>query len=483
MTLPAVLTASLPFTTLLTYLFVATFWQGLALATVTTVALHLLPPLAPRLRYRILVAGYASCILIPLITTCANLHPAAPGVSGLAAVASSPLFTLSPLWTLLCTALWLCTSLLATMRLCAALWSIRNLRRSALPASPAQLQRFHSLLHRPGRRSVRLGITPNLQAPVAVGYRNPSILVPSQLFDTLSPQQMEQILRHELEHLARGDHWATLLAALLRCLLPLSPALFWFEHQLLSTREMACDDAVLRVTSPRAYAANLAHIAESALFPTQSIALHLVGSASQLTQRIEHILSSPPARTPSARIAQPALLAILVGTSAFLAHCPAPIAFSSIPAQAATIAASLAPPHASRPGPGLTQRLTQILAQSNAATQLASMRFSTASGPHLHHMALQHRSARLLQSAAQPVLLADLPAQSLPIVRPDSAAPASTEETTAAEAGVTTVPSSATFLILWNSAGRPVFATLVLRIDPTHHHLCDYPSPSFALPI
>ena len=335
----------------LSSLWIASLWQGFALAVVAALMLRAMPRLSPRLRYRVWAAAYAACVLLPVCEMRAQ-WPAAPRAAMAAALASDPAKAFAPLlsvdsrWTLLLAGLWVAGSLFAALRLGAGLWSIRQLLGSAAPAEAEKQDQYAHLLHLQSRGSVRLLVSERIENPVATGYLRPAVVLPRALFAALSDEQAEQVLRHELEHLARRDDWAALVAGCLRCVFPLHPALLWFERQLLATREMACDDAVLRAAAPRAYALNLTQIAESA---TVSRGLHavpsLLGARSQLALRIDHILSARRESVAGARGALCVAVAALLVCSALLMRSPALVAFraqsEAVPARAVLRASAL----------------------------------------------------------------------------------------------------------------------------------------------
>ncbi len=351
------MSALLPICSTLSTLWIASLWQGLALAVATTLLLHTMPTLTPRLRYRVWAAGYAAAILLPLAQAAQrfgalrNAHDAAISIS--AAAASAPLVTIDSRWTLLCAALWAAAAFLAVLRLGAGLWSVRRLLRSSLPLqAPAA---YTHLLQLRSRGRVTVLASGSIETPVATGYLKPAIVLPRALSAGLTDEQLEQVLRHELEHLARRDDWASLLFGCMRCLFPLNPALAFFERRLVATREMACDDAVLRTAAPRVYAMNLARIAETTMRRSPRILPNLLGAQSQLAGRIEHILSSQ--RDDPAKGGAPlfAAAAAMLALCALLAHSPAPVAFESrsspAPALATTSMAAVLPSAGATPAP------------------------------------------------------------------------------------------------------------------------------------
>ena len=108
----------------------------------------------------------------------------------------------------------------------------------------------------------------------------------------LSPDELNQILLHELAHLRRWDDWTNLAQKIVKALFFFHPAVWWIEKKVSLEREMACDDAVLAETaSPRAYAECLAHLAEKTLI-RRSVALAqaALGRIRQTSQRVAQIL-------------------------------------------------------------------------------------------------------------------------------------------------------------------------------------------------
>jgi hypothetical protein len=108
----------------------------------------------------------------------------------------------------------------------------------------------------------------------------------------LSPAELNQIVLHELAHLRRWDDWTNLAQQLVRALFFFHPAVWWIEKRVALEREMACDDAVLSETSPRAYAECLARLAEKT-FVRRSVALAqaALGRIRQTSDRIAQILN------------------------------------------------------------------------------------------------------------------------------------------------------------------------------------------------
>ena len=151
-----------------------------------------------------------------------------------------------------------------------------------------------------GRDAVEVCTTTTLQRPSVIGFLKPRILVPDWLFGRLTQGELEQIMLHESEHLRRRDDWTNLAQKLCLVLFPLNPALVWIERRLCREREMACDDAVIRVTrAPRAYAACLASLAERGLERrVEALSLGAWQRRPELVHRVHSILRGKGGLSP-----------------------------------------------------------------------------------------------------------------------------------------------------------------------------------------
>ena len=74
----------------------------------------------------------------------------------------------------------------------------------------------------------------------AIGGR-PRLLLPSQLWLTLEPDEQTSLLLHELAHLRRRDHWARWLELIVGGLYWWHPAVWWARRALREAEEQCCD--------------------------------------------------------------------------------------------------------------------------------------------------------------------------------------------------------------------------------------------------
>jgi TonB-dependent SusC/RagA subfamily outer membrane receptor len=155
----------------------------------------------------------------------------------------------------------------------------------------------------------RVYITRN-DGPAVVGVRRPAIIVPSWLL-ALSDEQQRMIVRHEREHVRRGDHILMTSAAVLAALLPWNLPLHWMLARLRLAVELDCDRRVLAAgAAPHAYGAMLIEIA--ARTHTLPLAVALTRGETELERRIRAMTWKMPAFRPLRAAAGVLSAAVLV---------------------------------------------------------------------------------------------------------------------------------------------------------------------------
>jgi len=149
-------------------------------------------------------------------------------------------------------------------------------------------------------RNVRVSISNEIDTPLAIGFRNPEILIPESFLSEFGAADLERICVHEAAHLNRRDDITLLLQRTIEAALPWHPAVWWISRQLDFEREVSCDDwAVAASGQYKDYALCLTHVAElggarDAVLTTPTV----VGSRSDLSRRIDSLLSQRNRVTP-----------------------------------------------------------------------------------------------------------------------------------------------------------------------------------------
>ncbi len=190
-------------------------------------------------------------------------------------------------------AAWALAALALLVRLGISLYRLERLKTDALPLPIDYRERLAKWAAADkGGREVRLCICDQIEVPVAVGLFDSMILIPQHLLDTLSQDEIDQIMLHELAHLRRADDWTNGVQRLIQALFFFNPAMLFIAQQLDLEREVACDDWVVRQTSSvRPYASCLTKMAEVTAWPHRAMAAPGVFVTRRgLSVRVERLL-------------------------------------------------------------------------------------------------------------------------------------------------------------------------------------------------
>jgi len=238
-------------------------------------------------------------------------------------------------------ALWLAGVVLLSLRALGGWWLLQRMSRSAMDAAPHTLRlRLDVLRRRMGvPRFVELRLSRKIANPVTAGVFRPWILLPISALTSLSPEQIEVVLSHELAHIRRADYLWNLLQTMVETLFFFHPAVWWISRRVREERELCCDDAAIECcTDPAVYAAALLRLEEERRSRLR-LAMALDGHQSRagLRSRILRILGDE--ERPS-RVRPISLAVVAVG--AFVFVCPVTKVFASFRAVPA-VAHSVAP--------------------------------------------------------------------------------------------------------------------------------------------
>jgi beta-lactamase regulating signal transducer with metallopeptidase domain len=127
------------------------------------------------------------------------------------------------------------------------------------------------------------------------------------MVDHLDRCEIEAVLSHELEHVARHDYLVIWLATVLRDAFFYLPTSWTAYRQFQHEKELACDDVVVQATRrPLALASALTkvwlHAVEGSRFAPLATPLHLAGENKRMNDRIERLLAPRERMANSARL-------------------------------------------------------------------------------------------------------------------------------------------------------------------------------------
>lgn len=163
-------------------------------------------------------------------------------------------------------------------------------------------------------RAALVVLSHEVATPLTFGFRRSVVVLPYTA-RTWSADELTRALRHELEHVRRED-WLLQLAARAACALYWPHPMVWMAwRRFCLEAERACDDAVIGVSEPAAYAGQLVSLARLQRGVSTVPALGMA-SRSRLAQRVDAILDPLQRRGPhggfSAAAVLTALLVLLV---------------------------------------------------------------------------------------------------------------------------------------------------------------------------
>ena len=242
---------------------------------------------------------------------------------------------------------WLLVALVLVARVARGCVYVRRLKRRSVALPPSYQRQLDAWRRAYGlRRAVKIAGVETLATPVAVGLRHPMILVPVSLLDHLTDEEFDQVMLHELAHIARRDDWTNLFHKLAQAVLFFHPAVYYVGRQMEREREMACDDWVVSMTRrPRSYASCLARLVElDVRSRAVLVAPGMAVGKEHLFERVRRLLDQ--GRHVTAHLSRPGFLTVVLAlVAAFLVMTRVALFFApSEPAEAVVIAPELNDP-------------------------------------------------------------------------------------------------------------------------------------------
>lgn len=201
---------------------------------------------------------------------------------------------------------------------------LERARRAAEPVRGDFSTRCRWLINKIGvSKSVQFAQSTLIAVPMVVGWLRPVVLIPLSTLTTLTPQQLDAVILHELAHIKRLDAFANLFQILVETLLFYHPAVWWVSHRIRIERENCCDDVAVGLAGDSfGYAMALTMLEADRSFP--KMALAATGGA--LKARVKRLLGREevPSRPFHLAAVAVALIGLAVGGGALKAMAGAP---------------------------------------------------------------------------------------------------------------------------------------------------------------
>ncbi len=215
--------------------------------------------------------------------------------------------------------LWLGGALIGCFGLLRSVTRVRALKRRSSPLEGSLPDDLPWLTQRPGRE-IYLRLSYEIETPIAIGFRRPVILIPTEMATLAGLAAIEPLVMHEYAHLARYDDWTNLWQRVVERLAFWNPLVWYAGERLALEREVAADDAVVqRTRDATQYARALWRLAREMRMPEHVVvAPGAMLTRKQISIRIERLLddSATPRRYAGVGLA---LAAIAVSTVAAVA--------------------------------------------------------------------------------------------------------------------------------------------------------------------
>ena len=378
------------------HVFFAGLWQSALLILAVAFALRFCSRVGAQLRFAVWGVAFVVLLATPLLNLLAHSSPSGPLVATV---------QLSETWEYAIVTLWAILMAARAVQLIVHLCRVRVTWKRATPINSDA--KVLALLQR-SRRSVELCASADIDSPCIIGFWSPRLLVPEWLLAKLSPEDMRQIVLHELEHLRRRDDWLNLMQKVGLVLFPLNPGLLWVDHKLAVERELACDAGVVAsTTQPFEYARCLTRLAEHRSQYRKLLALSLAAWSrqSELGRRVLSLLQPTSTwSTRHARFVTALLVLVFAGAGAEMARVPHFVTFSdahAVPETYASIAVadsqSSVPivyhPETARPRATLLKAVMRSAPRVAPTLQPLPLRKA-------HAMKQRRRHSRMLRAAA-----------------------------------------------------------------------------------
>ena len=180
------------------------------------------------------------------------------------------------------------------LRLCVGAIQTTRMVHAAELSDDAELQALvdRHRRHLGIRRPVAVRLSSDCSVPLVAGILRPAILVPRDIVDRLDARELEAVLIHELNHVARHDILTNLLQAVLTAFYFFHPLVWWANARLCRLREDACDESTVATLQGRrrAYGSGIVKIAEMVGGNPGRLTLAVVESKPLVKHRLQRIL-------------------------------------------------------------------------------------------------------------------------------------------------------------------------------------------------
>lgn len=213
------------------------------------------------------------------------------------------------------------TIMLLTIRLTYNIVVIKQYRTKGLTDFNAQWETiFNNCLDRVRlNRRVIAKFSSKVNVPVMMGSIKPIILIPITLANSLSAEEAEAILLHELAHIKRADYLVNILQMLAEIILFYNPFIWLMSEIARKEREHCCDDMVVMYShEQKNYAKALTKVEMIRNNPIET-AMAATGNNYHLLNRIKRIMEMKQSRINYTQLSITVICILMLVSSLFVA--------------------------------------------------------------------------------------------------------------------------------------------------------------------
>jgi hypothetical protein len=263
-------------------------WQATVAGAVILVVLRLCRGASPRLRHALATVALLKFIIPPMLPLPTGIFSAAPPLPELRAVRDA-VHAIDDRILIALMLVHAAGTAFVLLRLAAGLWRLRRIRLRAQDAGAFL-------------------VSDEISVPMTTGR---AVLIPRMLLQTLTADELRDVLAHEREHIRRRDVLRGIADEVVVALWWFHPLVHRLAAEARTLREEACDDALLASGScaPAHYARTLLRAATFAAGRTPMGAAAVAESQHTLLRRVRRIAGSGFA--PTARLSVAATLIVV----------------------------------------------------------------------------------------------------------------------------------------------------------------------------
>ncbi|MDX1927881.1 MAG: M56 family metallopeptidase [Pirellulaceae bacterium] len=216
---------------------------------------------------------------------------------------------------------WLLGLVITSSRIAISAKSLRRWSRNATRCDNRLDQLVKRVLADMGcRKPVALLICKEKLVPMACGFLKPVIIIPASLMTSLTPRELEAILKHEVAHLIRNDLWHNAFQLLIESLLFYHPCVWLLSRQIRRQREICCDALAAPSHSERLHLGN-ALLKLELLYVKRSL-LSAAATEGDTMMRIRFLCNKTQATASASSLATVGLVAVTAFACLSLVNLP-----------------------------------------------------------------------------------------------------------------------------------------------------------------